>query len=364
MEENEQLQYKCPCCGGKIEFRSELQKLKCPYCDTEFDVETLKNYDSVLSSERPDEMEWEREGAEDGNTDENGMTVFVCDSCGGEIVCEATTAAMTCPYCDSPVIMTGRLSGKLKPDLVIPFKLGKEEAKKEFARHLNGKKLLPKVFKDENHIDSIKGIYVPFWLFDADADGHMTFRAQRTRMWSDSRYNYTETSHYSLIRDGHLTFAGVPADASLKMPDDLMQSIEPYDYSQAVDFQTAYLSGYLADRYDVDTEEVVPTVNSRIKTSTESAISRTVTGYTAVTKQSGSVSLSDHKANYALLPVWIMNTTWNGGQYLFAMNGQTGKFVGNLPVDKGAFTRWLIGLTLGVGAAAFAIINLIMTAAG
>ena len=195
------LQYKCPCCGGAIEFDSTLQKMKCPFCDTEFDVETLKAYDEAVKQDGTDAMEWDTSGGETWSEEDN-MAVYVCESCGGEVVCDSTTAATACPYCENPVVMKGKLSGDLRPDWVIPFKLDKEAAKKGMLAHLSGKPLLPKAFKSENHIDEIKGIYVPFWLFDADADGAFRYKATKVRTWSDSRYRYTETSHLAFsVRD-------------------------------------------------------------------------------------------------------------------------------------------------------------------
>ena len=237
--------------------------------------------------------------------------------------------------------MMHQFKGSLKPDYVIPFKLNKEAAVEGLKNHLLGKFLLPKVFKDENHLDEVKGVYVPFWLFDADADADIRYRATRTRMWSDSQYNYTETSFYSIYRAGGIGFDHVPVDGSSRMADDLMESVEPYDFSQAVDFQTAYLAGYLADKYDVDAEQSVARANERVKTSTEDAFRDTVQGYATVTPESTNIRLHNGKTKYALYPVWILNTTYKEEKYTFAMNGQTGKFVGNLPTDWGKF--WKVG---------------------
>ena len=334
-------EYKCPCCGGAIAFDSTLQKMKCPYCDTEFEMEALEGYDSELQSEKSDNMEWETSAGGDwqeGETD--GLRSYVCKSCGGEIVGDANTAATACPFCGNPVVMMGQFSGALKPDLVIPFKLDKKAAKAGLMKHLTGKRLLPKIFKDQNHIDEIKGVYVPFWLFDTDVDAQVRYRATKVHTWSDSDYNYTETSHFMVHRGGSVGFEHVPVDGSSKMADDLMESIEPYSISDAVHFQTAYLAGYVADKYDVTAEESVDRANQRVKRSTEEVFAETVKGYTTVTPENTNVQFHGGKARYALYPVWLLNTTWNGNQYVFAMNGQTGKFVGDLPVDKAAAKRW------------------------
>ena len=352
---NSLLEYKCPCCGGAIGFDAGSQNLKCPYCDTEFEIEAVKEYNDDLNDDRSDSMDWKNAEKSTWSEEEAcGLSSYICTSCGGEIVCDDTTAASSCPYCDNPIIMKGKVSGDLRPDIVIPFKLDKKAAKDKLRAFYKGKILLPKSFADENHIDEIRGIYVPFWLFSCQSDAKIRYSATKTRVWSDPRYTYTETSHYSIVREGTLDFGNVPVDGSTKMPDDIMESIEPFDLSEAVDFETAYLAGYLADRYDVSSEECINRANARIKNSTESAFSETVHGYSSVRPESAHVSFSDTDVKYALLPVWLLNTTWRGEKYVFAMNGQTGKFIGDLPVDSGAFWKWFalifgIGFTLAFG---------------
>lgn len=349
-------EYKCPCCDGAIRFDSTAQKMKCPYCDTVFDMESLKGYDEELKNDTGDNMEWETDaGSEWGSGEADGLCNYVCQACGGEIVADENTAATSCPFCGNPIVLKGRLSGTLRPDYVIPFKLDKKAAKDGLMKHLTGKRLLPKVFKDQNHIDEIKGVYVPFWLFDTDADARVRYRATTVRRWSDSDYDYTETSYYLVRRGGRISFEHVPVDGSAKMPNDLMESIEPFDYSDAVDFQTAYLAGYLADKYDVDAKQSVERANQRVKRSTEDAFAATVSGYDTVQTESSNINLHNGSAKYALYPVWLLNTTWNGEKYTFAMNGQTGKFVGDLPVDKAEARRMRLLITLASGAAVYGI---------
>ena len=353
-------EYKCPCCSGAIEFDTTKQKMACPYCGSEFELETLVSFDNDLKSEIPTDMKWETEtGTEWTEGEADGLRSYVCNSCGGEVVADGTTGASSCPYCGNPVVMTAQFSGMLRPDLVIPFKLDKKAAKAALMKHYEGKKLLPKIFKDQNHIDEIKGVYVPFWLFDADADARIRFKASKYRSWSDSQYNYTETTYYAVTRGGNIGFERVPVDGSTKFDDKLMESIEPFDHSQAVDFHTAYLSGFLADKYDVNAEQSIERANERVKASTENMFRQTVTGYSSVETQSSNIQLSNGKAKYALYPVWLLNTTWNGQKYTFAMNGQTGKFVGDLPIDKAAANKWTFGITAAVGIAAFIIQYLI-----
>ena len=350
------IEYKCPACGGKLEFDSSSQKMKCPFCESEFEVDSIKDHDNCLENIKDDDMKWDSiSGGEWQQGEAENMKVYKCKSCGGEIITDQTTSASKCPYCDNPVVMLGNFAGDLKPDYIIPFKYDKEAAKAALYKHLEGRKLLPKVFKDQNHIDEIKGVYVPVWLFDVDAEGKMLFKGEKLRNWSDGKFNYIERNYYSIQREGNVEFERVPVDGSTKMQDDLMESIEPFDFKDAVEFKTAYLSGYLADRYDVSAEDSIERANDRIKNTTEQLFTSTVQGYNSVSRENSSIRLKNGKAQYALYPVWILNTTWENKKYIFAMNGQTGKFVGDLPIDSGVSARWFFGIAAVVTAVCFGI---------
>ena len=342
------LEYKCPACGGALNFDATEQSMKCPYCDTEFDVQSLRELDAALGQEKPSDFTWESQ-PEGRWSEEETQTLrsYICQSCGGEIVGDENTAATRCPYCDNPVVMSGQFTGTLRPDLVIPFKLTKEQAKEALAKHLSKKPLLPKLFKSQNRIESIQGVYVPFWLFDTDAHANIRYKATRVSHWSDANYNYTRTSYYSLLRAGSIGFDNVPVDGSTKMADALMESIEPYDMSQAVDFQTAYLAGYLADKFDLSADDCKGRANQRIQSSTEAAFAATTVGYTTVFPEHTNVGLQGSRVRYGLLPAWVLTTRWQDKLYTFAMNGQTGKMVGDLPIDWKTF--WCYLLSIGVG---------------
>lgn len=346
----------CPACNAEVFFQPGDKEATCPSCGAEFEVEALLALAARKAETRQDSMTWDTQAGsawDEGETD--ALRVYSCKQCGGEIVADETTGATQCPYCGNPVVLSGHFAGSLKPDLVIPFQVDKKAAIAALNNHYKGKLLLPRVFKDQNHIEEVKGLYVPVWLFDADADADVHYRASRTRSWSDSEYRYTETTYFSVYRCGGIGFENVPVDGSTKMEDALMESIEPYDITGAVPFKSAYLPGYLADKYDVDAKASIERANERIKRSTEEAFRSTVHGYTSVTTVDSAVSLQNGKARYALYPVWILNTDWNGQKFTFGINGQTGKVAGDLPMDKGKFWTWLVGVSGAVAAAAFAI---------
>ncbi|MBR3818616.1 MAG: hypothetical protein IKJ41_05640 [Clostridia bacterium] len=349
---------KCPHCGGAVEFNVGAQKLKCPYCDAEFDIAAMQQAEDFAAN-TVEQINWNSQGSQWGAGETDGMSVYACNSCGGEIVADQTTGATSCPYCGNQVVMKGQFSGALKPDLVIPFKLDKKAAKEALKKHFRGKKFVPKAFLAENKLDEVKGVYVPHWLFSCDAVVNATYQAEKYKHWSDSKNEYTETTAYNVYRSGSIGFDNVPVDGSTKMPDDLMESIEPFNLNEAVPFNTAYLAGYLADKYDVDVNQSMGRANERIQASALDAFEDTVEGYNAVTPMQAAMQVANGSYKYALYPVWILNVKWKGQNHTFAMNGQTGKFVGNIPTEEKKAK--LIGGLGGaaVGALIYIIINII-----
>lgn len=339
--------FKCPSCGAALAWDSGQQKMKCDHCDNTFDVEALKEYADEREEQPVEEYAWEPYEA---SGELSGLKSYICNSCGGVITGEETTAATHCPYCDSPVVLDNNVSGLLRPDIVIPFKQNKQAAIDAFARFCRKKAFLPGRFASDNHVEEITGLYVPFWLFDCGVDGKVRFDATKTRHWSDSSYDYTQTDHFMVIREGGAQFEFVPVDGSQKMDDAFMEAIEPFDMSEGVSFETAYLAGYLADKYDVSAEESHPRANQRVKNGLVELMRQTATGYDSVIEESTSIKVTDGRVRYAMFPVWILSTRYKDKLYRFAMNGQTGKFVGNLPMSWGKFFAAFSGITLGVTA--------------
>lgn len=341
--------YQCPSCTGPLHFDSESGQMKCDYCGSIYSVEEIdalygaKNKAAEQAAEKAAEASdgWDYSGmTDDWGADAASLNAYNCTSCGAELICEATTAATTCPYCGNNTVIPGKFAGSLKPDFIIPFAKTKEDAMRSMRGYYKGKKLLPKAFSDENQIEKIQGLYVPFWLFDGEADADAEYAGEIVRTYRTSNEEVTETSHYRLYRRGQFAFDKIPVDASQRMDDALMDSIEPFDYQGLKEFSLSYLPGYLADKYDCSAAESAERADKRAESSVAGALYRSVTGFTGVREIRKSISLRRGKVHYALLPVWILNTAWQGKQYTFAMNGQTGQFTGDLPMDKKRYWTW------------------------
>ncbi len=351
--------YKCPACTGPLHFVGASGKLECDYCGSTYTVEEIEalyadkdaqaaaaQQQAEARSEEEKEWDFASVGADWGE-DAEKMRAYSCPSCGAQLICDDTTAASSCPYCGNPAIVPGQFGGTLRPDFVLPFKLSREDAIKALKNHYKGKLLLPKAFTADNHIEEIKGVYVPFWLFDSSANVYATYHATQVSTSRQGDYRVTKTKHYQVLRKGFIDFEKVPVDGSTKMPDDYMDSIEPYDYKDLTKFSTAYLPGFLADKYDVDAQAASSRADQRCKRTAIDSARNTVQGYTSVTPVTQQATLKRGEVKYALLPVWMLSTKWNGKNYLFAMNGQTGKMVGDLPLDMGKARNWFLGTALG-----------------
>lgn len=338
--------YKCPACTGPLRYDGASGKLKCDYCDSEFETEAIEELYAEAEAEAEESAADQRYDEQENTWGEDaaGINAYNCPSCGAQLLCEETTAATSCPYCGNPSILPAQFSETRRPDLVIPFKLDKEAAKRALKKYYKGKVLLPKAFSDENHIEEIKGVYVPFWLFDGEADADLRFHATRVHSFTRGDKHITVTEHYQVRRAGTLRFENIPADASSKMPDGHMDAIEPFDYAELKPFSTAFLPGYMADKYDVSAEECAARADERAKNTAVMMMTQSVGGYTTCMETGRDIKLRRKEVKYALLPVWMLSTKWKGQNFLFAMNGQTGRLIGDLPVSRGKFLACFAGI--------------------
>lgn len=388
--------YQCISCNGPLHFSSESGLLECDYCGSKFTPAQIEEYyarseekheaaaaaataaeakrNAQAAPEEPanepaqnaapdkdfdpiqnylNRSKWE-EGEQDN------LRSFTCSSCGAELLTDTTTAVTQCPYCGNPTVLPGQLNDTLRPEFVIPFRQNKDQAVAALKEYYKGKKFLPDNFTKGNHLEEVQGVYVPFWLYTASAEGSATFTATNSTYWSDSENDYVETEFYDATREGTMDFEKVPVDASSKMPDAHMDAIEPFDYSDLQPFSMGYLPGYLTDRYDEDASMCQSRAQGRIEQTTVDLLRETVTGYDSVYPKSSSVDPTWEDATYALLPVWMLHTKYNDKDLLFAMNGQTGRLIGDLPVDKGKVVFQFLIVFLPVLAVLIAIICLFL----
>lgn len=335
------LNFKCPCCGAALGFSGKTGEMTCEYCGASFTMEQAKAAQEAEAVDAASsDMTWTTT-EQLMIRDENGkLTGYKCPSCAAEMVADENTAATECPYCGNQAIIPQSFDGMYRPEVVIPFALDKNEAKGKLKDFTKGKKLLPKSFTEGNRIEDITGLYVPFWLYSCHASGSVSYEGVKKKNWSDANFEYTKSDHYNVMRSGDMDFQRIPVNAATQMDDATMDSLEPFDYSKAVAYDAAYFSGYLANRYDIEEKDAQPKANGRVENTFKEKIKDTVKGYNEVSEKSDAIQLSNAKAEYAMLPVWMMTTNFNNEKYTFGINGQTGKLVGSLPVDMGLYWKY------------------------
>lgn len=339
---NNAIDHKCPNCDAVLKFNPHGGNWKCEYCRSEFNLDDLNKYDAKQKTEEKEVKKI---------TNEEGLDVYTCNNCGASIVVDPNVSTTSCVYCKNTAILKDKLHGEFNPDFVIPFKHTKEDAINAFKKLGKGKPLMPKAFNVKKNIKEITGIYIPFWLYDFDAAGEIDADCKRITTWRSGNYRYTKTDTYLATRGGNMNFEKVPVDGSKRFPNDIMNSIEPFDYNELKNFNYSYLSGFLSEKYDMTSDEVIEEAINRAKNSFIEEMKKDIKGYNTVIPTTNSINLNNTKKQYVLLPVWMLNVKYKDKIHTIAMNGQTGKMVGNIPVDvKKAIFMWLLIFALSFAA--------------
>lgn len=336
--------YKCPSCGAPLEYTPATLDFACVYCSSHFTKEQL---DAPLqgSTEKisPEEAELYEKQKKFG--EENML--YLCPGCGAAIITESElSASAECAYCHSAVVLSGRLAGKFRPDKLIPFKKTREDAIAQFRQWTEKKKFfMAKDFGSEESLARLQGIYIPFWLADCCVEGSMDALCyNNVSSVRKGDYIITTEARYDVQREGSVIYQGVPADGSSSADDALMDSIEPFDYTQMVDFDLSYLSGHSAQRYDVTQDMVFPRINSRVTQATEEAFRQSIGKYSRVNVSSRNFRVTNLNWQHVMLPLWFLSFKYKDKMYYFAMNGQTGKFGGTIPMNKGKLALFTVGI--------------------
>lgn len=376
------VQLKCPSCGAPINFDVPSGKMKCSFCGASFTVEEVNQFNGISQANAELDAAHAKQAGTTGATGGAGtattpetqisttpaegqpgwveppptyldeatgqqMAQFQCNSCGGEIIGSPDMVSARCPWCNNNFVATGQLTSTRVPDRMIPFAMTKEQALEAFKANMKGLKLIPREFKQVS-VDDIQGVYVPYWLYDATVAGEGNFSCEKLRTWTDSEYEYTEHREYQVYRSANVAFLDVPVAGTTKVTDKITESVEPFDYTKSVAFSPAYLTGFMTNKYDVDAQDANPRALERMKDSTEEVLRNSISGYDTVSTINTSIQPAFGELEYVFLPMWLMNVKFQGKNYNYAMNGQTGKFVGTFPVSERKYWTGLIGIAIPI----------------
>ena len=346
---------KCPGCGSPLPYDASIKKWKCEACGSVYDA--IQVMQMTQDSDKDIDINKQKTQTQpspptaddyvpgqppiitnDGSYEpQPNLDLYRCKNCGAEMVADENTAATFCLYCGSTSILKSRVEGEFRPSRVIPFAKTKDDAINAFKNLMHQENFVPNDFTRESNIEKITGVYIPFWLYSGSAQGHIRGTLHNVTSWKSGNYRYTKTDIYDVERAGDVAFTGIPADGSKKFDDDTMDSIEPFDLKGLVPFNYAYLSNFLAEKYDVTAEEDRERAAGRMRNTISSHLHASVNG--ALIGEQQNIKEHISAVEYVMLPVYMLNTFWKGKPYIFAMNGQTGKLVGDVPIDKGKWFR-------------------------
>ncbi len=361
------VQYKCPNCGADMSFDSASGMLRCGSCCRTDNIETMAGgkplpNDATSTYEMNDEdaaaanASFDRDYEDSSDTDEpanhatftgDEATEYHCKNCGAVLITDAQTTATTCSFCGAGVVLGDRLTGSLAPAKVIPFTISKEQAQEAFKKWCRKGLLTPSDFMNADRIKNITGLYVPFWLYDLNGRGEVEATCTRVHTYTSGDWIYTETKYYNVYRKVDLNYSRIPCDASQKMEDTMMDRLEPYQYNNLKDFNMPYLAGYIAEKYDFDDTALLPRIKERAADYVDSYIRSTINGYTTVHYHRKDINIRKKRADYTLMPVWMVCYDYKQAEHTFAMNGQTGKIVGKPPISAGKVAAWFLGISSG-----------------
>ena len=308
------MNFQCKNCGGNMVFSPEKQRIYCPHCEG-VDCEDQKGDDSLTN----------------------------CPSCGGTLEVGDFTSATQCPFCGNYIILDKRVSDQYRPDKVIPFKLSKEDAVGVLEAEFKSRIFTPSSFLSEKTLVDMKGYYVPFFMYDYHVNSRYVCEGTKSRSWREGNYDCTETSYYKLYRELRADYDNIPVDASIAMPDETMDLLEPFDYEFLMDFDPRVLSGFFGETYNMSEEELAERAEKKVANSTGTILKESLSKYSLSSPEEDKLTMTRGKTELALLPVWKYNYMYGGRIYDFFVNGQSGKVIGKVPVSKKKV--WVYGIT-------------------
>lgn len=318
--------FNCPTCKAPLAFDPESGTWKCNYCFNAFSKEQL---DAQVTPETEAETQ---EAPLD--PEKEALQKYHCSNCGAEVISDGNTLATFCLYCKSPTIIKSRFKGEFKPKFVIPFKISKETVKANYLKRVRKNIFAPTAFKADEELEKFTGLYAPFWLFDCTTSGRLEAEGTQVSSWVVGDNQYTKTKFFRVVREGTVVYEKIPVDAATKLDDEAMHMVEPYNYEDLKDFSMQYMSGFLAEKYDVDEEACQKTMEERVKEYFSSRLRSTISNYNTVSVKSMDAQFEDAQSAYALFPVYVLMNKFKDKEYFFLVNGQTGKVVGNTPTDR------------------------------
>ncbi len=346
---------KCPNCGAAMQFDPLRNGLSCAYCGyfEEIPIETNEKGAGKSAEELDLFSESNTEGYDWGTKSK----VIICKSCGAESIYDELQIADVCPYCGSNQVMEASEDLKtLAPGGVVPFRIDEKKAGGLFTQWIKKRFFCPRKAKQSAKPEAFKGVYLPYWTYDARTTTKYTARygIDSEREGEDGKKE-RHTEWYFTGGVQKKDFDDVLVLGSKRYETDLMRRIEPFDTANNLQYQPKFLQGFTAERYSVGLKDGWETAKEKMKDEIESDIRREIErrfNADHVENIVSSTQYADTTYKYLLLPVWMSAFQYKDKIYRFLVNGQSGKVGGKTPVSA-------IRVILVIAAVIAAIVGLV-----
>ncbi len=342
----------CPSCGAQAEWNPAKQLLVCPFCGAESPDDSYKAGGEVAEL---DLLEMLRRLPDDKKGWDGTRHSVQCQSCKAVMVFDAEKIGKNCEFCGSPALVDyAEVQAPIRPQSLLPFKISPSDVRDRMKQWYAGRWFAPNAFKSRSLIDQIHGIYVPYWTFDAQVhcpwEAEAGYHYYTTETYRDSNGN-TQTRQVQHTRWEYASgevdhfFDDEPVPATTGIDHGLLRGVEPFPTHELVPYDTAFLSGFVVERYQIDLEHAASEAHDQMRSELEAMCAKEIPGDTYRNLQIRP-EYSGQTFKHTLLPVWVLTYMYRSKSYQVVANGYTGQIAGNYPKSGWKITFLILAVLI------------------
>ncbi|MCR4791621.1 MAG: hypothetical protein K5871_02605 [Lachnospiraceae bacterium] len=318
----------CPNCGANINFDPGKQLLHCDFCDTDLSPDAVIQKDDA---EEHTYTESEADESSESGYSEYTTTIYTCKECGGEILANDNTVATFCSYCGASTVLSSRVAKERAPEYIIPFRITKDQSAELYKKAVSKALYAPDYMKEDSTIEKLRGIYMPYWIYDFQEHRPAVLKGQKDHRSGD----YIIHEHFDISFNVDAQYKGLSYDASSQFSDTFSEAIAPFDFSTAVPFNTSYMSGFYADAADTEPSLYERQCRNIVTSEIYNQVAKDPSVRSITLKKDSSSNLTPEQTSSELgyFPVWFLSCRHKDRISYAVVNGQTGEVATDVPVD-------------------------------
>ena len=337
------LQTKCKSCGGIMQYSPTDVNLECIYCGY---ISALDH--TATKVEENDFFYWKNRTEENNEEKTEEVTEIKCLQCGAITTLAPYISAAKCVFCSSPLILSeASIKRFWQPEYLLPFKITEKESSINLKKWLGRRWFLPTELKKRKvYMDMFKGVYLPYWTYDANTYTEYVGERGNNRSMSNKNnqgeeIRQTLTDWYPVSGGVSVLFNDIVVPATANLPYSIMARLINWDMKNCVAYRQEFMAGYITELYQIDFRDGVQKAKERMDNVIDKTIRLDIGGnhQKIIIKNT---QYNDLMFKLLLLPIWISAFTFNGKLYQFVVNGRTGQVIGEYPKSKSKIIRLIL----------------------